>query len=399
MKIKELLEFCNDCAKVYCYGAGRYGRETVSFLKEQGMSVEAFVVSSLREREPHVALGLTVYELDDFVADKEDGILLGVSGRFKEEMEKSLSQKGIQRVFSVDDELLKEIEQKGEFSGTYPNNQFVNVLLYHRVIDLGEDPWNTCVSPENFEEHVKYLAENYPVVKFEDDWSRIQEPSVVITFDDGYFDNFQYVLPILEKYSVPATFFVSTDLIDTRQEFWWDRAARIFACSSEYESLSQFHKSLLMLEPKERLKVIEKMEKKYLFDASPREAYRMMSAKELGKLASSSLITVGGHTKSHSSLALESEELQREEILNSKYILEKIIKRELVLFSYPFGYFNDTTVRILQESGFRKSATVAGGLAGTKDPFRIPRNVVRDWKISEFQRFMQRNWCVFSEVI
>ena len=125
----------------------------------------------------------------------------------------------------------------------------------------------------------------------------------------------------------------------------------------------------------------------------------MMSREELCQLAASSYVTIGVHTKSHSSLALESEEMQREEITGSKIILEKLLGQNLDLFSYPFGYFNSRTIEILQKSGFRKAATVAGGLAGSKDPFRIPRNVVRNWELQKFQKFMQRNWCVFSEVL
>ncbi len=400
MKIKELLEFCGSSGRLYCYGAGRYGRETAVFLSEQEIFINAFLVSRLGKKDPQLVLGFPIYELDRLEIDKkEDGILLAVSGRFKTEMEMSLSQKGFQHVFAVDDELLNEIENSGKFSGTYPNNQFVNILLYHRVIDLGEDPWNTCVSPEHFEQQVKYLSEHYTIVRFEDDWNKIQEPSVVITFDDGYFDNFQYALPILEKYSASATFFVSTDLIEKEEEFWWDRAARLLNCSSEYGSLSQIHKNLLALEPVKRLEVLEKLESRYLPHVAPREAYRMMSREELCQLAASSYVTIGVHTKSHSSLALESEEMQREEITGSKIILEKLLGQNLDLFSYPFGYFNSRTIEILQKSGFRKAATVAGGLAGSKDPFRIPRNVVRNWELQKFQKFMQRNWCVFSEVL
>src|SRR5689334_4536799 len=74
----------------------------------------------------------------------------------------------------------------------------VVILLYHRVTTLPADPQLLAVSPDNFRAHLKFLKENFPVVRFEDDWSEVKKPAVAITFDDGYADNALEALPILE---------------------------------------------------------------------------------------------------------------------------------------------------------------------------------------------------------
>src|ERR1700674_4950010 len=97
-----------------------------------------------------------------------------------------------------------------------PLNRFYNfvdppvvVLLYHRVTTIPSDPEMLAVSPDNFRAQTRYLKENFPIVRFEEDWTKARKPAVAITFDDGYADNVLEALPILEEVEVPATFFVS----------------------------------------------------------------------------------------------------------------------------------------------------------------------------------------------
>ena len=103
--------------------------------------------------------------------------------------------------------------------------------MYHRIIDSENNFWKLNVSPKTFEQHIRYISENYKVLRLEEEWRdtvKVDQKYVVITFDDGYVDNYRFALPILEKYHVPATIFVSTDLIDTNEMYWWDELEKIF---------------------------------------------------------------------------------------------------------------------------------------------------------------------------
>jgi peptidoglycan/xylan/chitin deacetylase (PgdA/CDA1 family) len=96
------------------------------------------------------------------------------------------------------------------------------VLLYHRVSDYVTDPQLLCVTPENFDKQIKYLVEKYNVLTVEEFYSIISknekfpDKSVLLTFDDGYADNFIYALPILEKHSAQALFYICPGNFETR---------------------------------------------------------------------------------------------------------------------------------------------------------------------------------------
>ncbi|HJW31432.1 MAG TPA: polysaccharide deacetylase family protein, partial [Saprospiraceae bacterium] len=116
----------------------------------------------------------------------------------------------------------------------------VVVLVYHRVTKLALDPQLLAVTPDLFREHLEILK-TYPILRFEDDWSDAQEPSVVITFDDGYADNFHEVMPILTDFGVPATFFVSAGAIGSQREFWWDELERLILTPSTIPDRFRLH--------------------------------------------------------------------------------------------------------------------------------------------------------------
>ena len=98
----------------------------------------------------------------------------------------------------------------------------VNILYYHRINDIQNDRHLLCVTPENFEQQLKFLKHNYNILRFEEDWSQTDRDSIVITFDDGYMDNLTHALPILEGENIPATVFVSTGNMEKNCELWWD---------------------------------------------------------------------------------------------------------------------------------------------------------------------------------
>ena len=78
--------------------------------------------------------------------------------------------------------------------------------------------------------------------------------------------------------------------------------------------------------------------------------------------------------------------------------LESLLQKKIEVFSYPHGDFNIETLEILKDLGIKKAATVAGGLIGKGDCLLVPRNIVLDQDINSFKRFVNRCFCVYSEV-
>src|SRR5215467_2524929 len=104
------------------------------------------------------------------------------------------------------------------------------ILLYHRVAELATDPQLLAVSPERFARQMEYLSKHCTVIRLRD----LAEPNgfeadrcVAVTFDDGYADNFVTAAPILRRYQVPATVFVTSGYVGTEREFWWDELERV----------------------------------------------------------------------------------------------------------------------------------------------------------------------------
>ena len=105
-----------------------------------------------------------------------------------------------------------------------------SILLYHRVADVSDDPWQLAVTPEHFEEHLVVLANEVEVVRLPEMLNppaRSGRTRVAITFDDGYRDVFTNALPLLSRYGLPATVMLVSDLIGCEQEFYWDELERV----------------------------------------------------------------------------------------------------------------------------------------------------------------------------
>lgn len=296
----------------------------------------------------------------------------------------------------------------------------VIILLYHRVTTLASDPQLLAVSPENFRAQMRYLKKNFALARLEDNWARCDKPAVVVTFDDGYADNALEALPILEELQVPATFFVSTSPIGTDREFWWDEVERLLLSEREFppcfelplakttkrwataqaQDRARLYREILPILreslPETRGAYLERM--RLWAGAGPegRASHRVLSGEELLKLAASPLVTLGAHTRSHSSLSVLSASRQREEIVGSKLWLEEFLGREVKVFSYPFGTTNDytgETVAICRDVGFFRTASNFPGQwrAGT-DTSQLPRHLVRNWDLTTFQKQLSRFW-------
>jgi len=117
-----------------------------------------------------------------------------------------------------------------------PQTKGLRILMYHRIAN---DKTKLCVTPEMFEKHLQYLKQNYNVINF---WELYKNPneindnSVIITFDDGYLDNYTNALPLLKKYNLPATVFLVTDLIGKTNE--WDAGdLKLLAITEIFEML------------------------------------------------------------------------------------------------------------------------------------------------------------------
>lgn len=301
----------------------------------------------------------------------------------------------------------------------------VLTLLYHKVDDFRNDKNLLAVSPDNFYEQMSYLKRNYPIVRFEQDWNKLDSDAVCITFDDGYMNNFTKALPILQELQIPATVFVVTGNINTTEEFWWDELENIllntnqeynkifalkddlFSCQwptetfSErealYDTLVWLMRDAITVEKRkhwmEQLRKWCKAEKK-----ESNQNYVLQTDKVQWD---SPLLTIGAHTVNHPSLANLSEQELYDEISQSIKKLELLLHRKITVFSYPFGTKGDYDVRAInickKEHIYKAAANFPGIWTSQSDNYQIPRNIVRNWDIEAFTKKIEEYWKIIDK--
>jgi len=294
------------------------------------------------------------------------------------------------------------------------------VLAYHRVTQLSTDPHQIVVTPDNFRAQMHYLREHCRCVRLDEDWREVRGPAVAVTFDDGYADNLYHALPILEEAEVPATFFICTGNLGSRNEFWSDElewlilgagngssrftlddrehgGSWLAANGAERQILhDQLQKLMLTIDATRREGWFEQLRRWKGEGRSTRENYRSLDHEELRTLAGSPWVTIGAHGVTHTPLAVLAEAEQRREIVASKHQLVELVGREIATFAYPFGghrQFNATTRRLCRETGLRKAVTtLPGQVHRWTDPLQLPRQLVRNWDAATFAARLEGFW-------
>jgi len=333
--------------------------------------------------------------------------------------EAGLLKRFVKKVFPWSPAVYRQAKQ----ALTMVHNQFdtpILILLYHRCAVLETDPQLLAVTPENFTNQVKWLKERYPILRFDESWESVREASVVLTFDDGYWDNYAYAVPILERLQVPATIFVSTERIGTGKEPWCDDVERIVLLNNNFlgakihldlrgqgsvgvfiadeearrELYYRVHDAVRLMQPNEREEILSKIEEEY--GAAPvRPSHRYMTEKELQELANSPYITIGGHTVTHSRLSVLSRGKQCEEIEGSIRCLGKIMNKKVTTFSYPFGGkedYNADSVAIVREMNLKTASNFPGRVYRNTSLYELPRRIVRNWDWATFPMMFQPFW-------
>ncbi len=296
------------------------------------------------------------------------------------------------------------------------------ILLYHRVADDPIDSQLLAVSPNNFEAHLRELAENYRVVSLrqllaEARTGQIAPNTIAITFDDGYIDNLTNALPLLEKYGLHATIFVTSGMVGSDKEFWWDALERLFLVTPDLPqrlnvSYADGHFDLNLTTPQDRVKALDELagflRLQPVEDIEPfvdklfewaqisritRDSHRVVNSEQLRQLASSPSIEIGSHTVTHTRLSSLSPDAQLREIRHSKQYLESVIGKPVRMLSYPFGSADDftaETVRITTEEGFEAGiANIQGSVNLPIDMYSVPRRLVRNWTLEQFAAWLK----------
>lgn len=288
------------------------------------------------------------------------------------------------------------------------------VLTYHRVLSADspalvfEQP-GMYVTPETFENHLKWLGESFDFVRL-NDWlndanagNPLPRKACAISFDDGWLDNYQYAFPVMEKYGVPATMFLVSKYVGKSYQFWPGRVARLLADFSGGE-IGTGHNMLRTLSgllgagefelPQgewNSAAVIDYLigELKNFPDSAIDAALDQISGglamqepqtreivdwQEVRSMLASGLMDFGSHTVSHTRLTenLDQETIDFEVSVSSDMIFTELGIRP-TLFCYPNGDVSSNAMAVVRERYLGACLTEQGWNGRKVDPFQVRR--------------------------
>jgi peptidoglycan/xylan/chitin deacetylase (PgdA/CDA1 family) len=203
------------------------------------------------------------------------------------------------------------------------NAYVIPVIMYHSI-DYNDRFTKLSVSPESFERQMKFLRDRRynvigldKVVEYMQKKQKIPPRTIAVTFDDGFYNNYEYAYPVLKRYHIPATFFIIVKMIGEPGYLGW---------------------------------------------------------KEIREMSDSGLVTIGSHSVSHIWMpAMGAVDLERE-LRSSKETLENALGRKVDAFCYPIGAHNDRIKKAAAEAGYLCAVTTnPGRTAPSDDVFGIKR--------------------------
>lgn len=212
--------------------------------------------------------------------------------------------------------------------------------MYHRVCpDKEWHPSSFIVSESVFRSQMQYLAQHrYCTPNFSDvvggslERNCVGRNPVILTLDDGYLDNYEYAFPIIREFGFTALIFLVTDF--RRRTNWWDSVPDLQAPLMHPEHV---------------------------------------------KIMKAAGIEMGSHTVSHRSLVALSDHDLREQLVDSKKVLEEIVGHPVPFLAYPYGDTNERVKRAAREAGYSCAfAGSSGPLYVHSDLFEIRRVIVEN---------------------
>ncbi|MDH5424037.1 MAG: polysaccharide deacetylase family protein [Gammaproteobacteria bacterium] len=281
----------------------------------------------------------------------------------------------------------------------------LKILAYHRIKDIGSendyefDAELISASVSDFEWQVEHVKKFYNPTTFEEIVSdiengrRVAKNSVIISFDDGFDDNYINAFPVLKKHGVPATFFIATDYIGTTNPFWFDYVSYIIkkipegkyhldnnnyiidiTKDNKESELCRLLKFLKGIPDDSRIKRIEELKTLYGVDI-PSDGYNDCMPLTWNQVVEMSKngMEIGSHTRSHPVLSQLDKSKLEDEIVNSRNIINDKINNNCVAIAYPVGGKQDfnNEIKAMSESAYKIGCSYIAGSNSIPDDDRF----------------------------
>ncbi|MBS1597818.1 MAG: polysaccharide deacetylase family protein [Bacteroidetes bacterium] len=251
------------------------------------------------------------------------------------------------------------------------------IVLYHGICI--DDPlrFNNIFLPVNtFREHIRFYKEHFNIISLDDFYQqRFSDDrfNICISFDDGYANNYRYVLPLLEQLKVPATFFITSireagydilwndfigilgkygpEKIEFRNEVFVKRRANQYVSVKTGEELKEMIRAQGFGIKKEMMETLYPLVS-FRKNQSEEDYWLQMTEQEIFYLSNSKWATIGCHGYYHNDLAaIDIHDVETEMIQSKKY-LERITGKRINSVAFPYGSYSRAVIDSAKKIGF-----------------------------------------------
>lgn len=274
----------------------------------------------------------------------------------------------------------------------------LSILIYHRVMPTRDPMRPDEPTVEEFDVQMRLLQRNFTPLSLLEAIDRLAQGTlprraVCVTFDDGYSDNEQLALPVLKRYGIPASVFVSTGFLNGGR-MWNDTVIEsvrnhaqetldltplglprysLDSMGARRECAQNILSQIKHRDPEQRAAIVKDMAGR----ASGLPDDLMMTDEQVRSLALGG-VSIGAHTMSHPILGSVSMDEARREISGSKERLQEVLQQEVEIFAYPNGRpeldYSPEHRDLVQALGFRAAVSTHWGVASREsDPYQLPR--------------------------
>ena len=310
----------------------------------------------------------------------------------------------------------------------YRYNDNGMVLMYHRVlnssdIEQADSHKSIIIEKNNFEKQIEFLKTNFRVLSIQEFSDKLRDDKLggtcLITFDDGWVDNYINAMPLMGKENLEAVVFLTYEYINTNRIFWREEITSIVKAihgrciKNDIENLVRFgmpHREkvidLLKSEPGnlkhnlsaflEFLKNLKNMDHikilRMLEQVDPgigrRKEPQFLNYNEIREMQKNH-IDMGSHGMSHTLLTSNHANISYE-IGESKRLLEKQLGCEIISFSYPNGEYDEKIKKKVEELNYQLAFTTNNGVVNNSEPYQINRINISESNSPNIRHFICR---------
>lgn len=308
------------------------------------------------------------------------------------------------------------------------------VLMYHRVLS-GEEisrrktQSGIMVETGTFQKQIGYIRKHLNPISLQEFVDHLERnipfprKTCLITFDDGWRDNFLNAYPVLRENRVPAVIFLPTDFIGSLRSFWQEELADLLAAArrrlredkefsarnkklfaiegireimaSDEKRLPQEIAAYLSIQKKKSISEIERLihslKQALPAEAMPEKKEAVFLSWDEIKIMAWDGITFGSHGKSHAILPAAGVREAEGEIRESKNVLEKNLGQAIDAFSYPNGDYSEEVLDVVRKNGYQVAfGTNKGSVSIEDNPYKLKRMNIHQDMTGSIPMFLAR---------